>query len=98
MTGDLSNKSAIRLSSVQRAPHLSDERLKSPAPTLLVTRHELVNAAGLSSEVESIHNEENGVAGFHVNSDDRMSESLHSQDSLHSDDSCIEPFDQVSHV
>lgn len=78
------------------APQLADERLKSPAPTLLITRHE-ANAAG-SGGSDAFYRgaEENGVAGYHTNQyDDRMSESVHSQDSQHSDDSYLEPVDQV---
>ncbi|VDM32887.1 unnamed protein product [Hydatigera taeniaeformis] len=89
-----STKAAVKLRSVQKAPQLADERLKSPAPALLVTRHEA--SVSVPSEADHTHCEENGVAGYHVNLDDRMSESVHSQDSLRSEDSDLEPVDQAN--
>lgn len=88
----------VKLRSVKMVPQAADERLKSPAPTLLITRHE-ANSAGIAVACVSDnlhHGEENGVAGYHINLDGRMSESVHSQDSQHSDDSYLEPVDQVS--
>ncbi|KAH9283968.1 CTD small phosphatase-like protein [Echinococcus granulosus] len=83
-----------KLRSVQKLPQLADERLKSPAPTLLVTRHEA--SVSVPSEADHAHGDENGVAGYHVNLGDRMSESVHSQDSVRSEDSDLEPVDQVN--
>ncbi|VDK37629.1 unnamed protein product [Taenia asiatica] len=89
-----STRATVKLRSVQKSSQLADERLKTPAPTLLVTRHEA--AFSTPSEVDHTHGEENGVAGYHLNLDDRMSESVHSQDSLRSEDSDLEPVDQAS--
>ncbi|VDN96736.1 unnamed protein product [Rodentolepis nana] len=88
----------VELRSVKLAPQAADERLKSPAPALLITRHE-ANSAGITitSTSDNFHYRgENGVAGYHVNLDDRMSESVHSQDSQQSDDSYLEPVDQAN--
>lgn len=90
-----STKAKVKLRSVQKSPQLADERLKTPAPTLLVTRHEA--AVSMPSEADHAHGEENGMAGYHVTLDDRMSESVHSQDSLRSEDSDLEPVDQVNY-
>ncbi|VDL19369.1 unnamed protein product [Hymenolepis diminuta] len=88
----------VKLRSVKMVPQAADERLKSPAPTLLITRHE-ANSAGMAVACVSDnlhHGDENGVAGYHINLDGRMSESVHSQDSQHSDDSYLEPVDQAN--
>nr|CDS31434.1 Carboxy terminal domain RNA polymerase II [Hymenolepis microstoma] len=88
----------VELRSVKMVPQAADERLKSPAPALLITRHE-TNSAGVAidSASDNFHfGGENGVAGYHVNLDDRMSESVHSQDSQQSDDSYLEPVDQAN--
>ncbi|KAM7537948.1 hypothetical protein Aperf_G00000068514 [Anoplocephala perfoliata] len=94
------SKATVKLQSVKMVPQMADERLKSPAPTLLINRHE-ANSVGNSGGTvacvsDNFHVEENGVAGYHVNLNDRMSESVHSQDSLQSDDSYLEPVDQAN--
>ncbi len=87
---------AVVLTSVTKQPHPADERLKTPAPYLLVTRHNEANAA----DQEYNHCDENGIAvgACHLGVDDRMSESTNSRDSLRTDDSYSEPADQVSNI
>ncbi|VDD77567.1 unnamed protein product [Mesocestoides corti] len=85
--------SPVKLRSVHKSPQIADERLKTPAPTLLVTRH---NDPTVINETNHTHIEENGVAGCHLNVDDRISESTNSRDSIRSDDSYLGPIDQVS--